>query len=68
MYLNRRLGREFVFADKKKMYFQRIYILEGRLYFLSVMLPKNEYTGSFDKWALKFFESFDVEPIDKLIG
>jgi hypothetical protein len=68
VYLNRRLGREFVFADKKKIYFQRIYILEGRLYFLSVMLPKKEYTADFDKWALKFFESFSVEEKDKLFG
>lgn len=68
VYLNRKLGREFVFADKRKIYFQRIYILEGRLYFLSIMLPKREYTKDFDKWATKFFESFGVEVKDKLIG
>lgn len=68
VYLNRKLGREFVFADKRKIYFQRIYILEGRLYFLSIMLPKKEYTKDFDKWAEKFFESFSVEVKDKLIG
>lgn len=68
VYLNRKLGREFVFEDKKKVYFQRIYILEGRLYFISVMLPKKEYTKDFDKWALKFFESFSVEAKDAFIG
>ncbi len=66
--MNRRLGREFVFADKKKIYFQRIYILEGKLYFLSIMLPKKEYTRGFDRWALKFFESFSVEAKNNLIG
>jgi hypothetical protein len=68
VYLNRKLGREFIFADKRKIYFQRIYILEGRLYFLSIMLSKREYTKDFDKWAAKFFESFTVEVKDKLIG
>ena len=68
VYLNRRLGKEFVFADKKQMYFQRIYILEGRLYLLSITLPKKEYTADFDKWTLKFFESFSVEEKDNLIG
>jgi len=68
VYLNRRLGKEFVFADKKKIYFQRIYILEGKLYLLSITLPKKEYTGDFDKWVLKFFESFSVEAKDNLIG
>jgi len=68
IYLNRKLGREFVFEDKKKVYFQRIYILESRLYFISVMLPKKEYTKDFDKWALKFFESFSVEVKDDFIG
>ena len=68
VYLNRRLGREFVFADKRKIYFQRIYILEGRMYFISIMLPKKEYTKDFDKWTLKFFESFSVEAKDTLVG
>ncbi len=68
VYLNRRLGKEFVFADKKHIYFQRIYILEGKLYLLSITLLKKEYTGDFDKWALKFFESFSVEAKDILIG
>lgn len=68
VYLNRRLGREFVFADERKIYFQRIYILEGRLYLLSITLPEKKYTGNFDKWALKFFESFSVEAKDNLIG
>jgi hypothetical protein len=68
VYLNRKLGREFVFEDKKKVYFQRIYILEGRLYFISVMLLKKEYTKDFDKWALKFFESFSVEAKDTFVG
>jgi hypothetical protein len=68
VYLNRRLGREFVFVDKRRIYFQRIYVLEGRLYFISIMLPKREYTKDFDKWALKFFESFSVESKDTLVG
>lgn len=68
VYLNRRLGKEFVFADKKQIYFQRIYILEGKLYLLSITLPKKEYTADFDKWTLKFFESFSVEEKNNLIG
>jgi hypothetical protein len=68
VYLNRKLGREFVFEDKKKVYFQRIYILEGRLYFVSVTLPKKQYTKDFDKWTLKFFESFAVEAKDIFVG
>lgn len=68
VYLNRKLGREFVYAERKKIYFQRLYILEGKLFFLTISLPEKEYSKSFDKWASKFFESFSVEAHDNSIG
>lgn len=68
VYLSRRLGKQFVYADRKKIYFQRLYILEGKLFLLSVTLPEKQYTKDFDRWALKFFDSFIVETTDNSIG
>ncbi len=68
VYLNRKLGKEFVYTDKKKIYFQRLYILEGKLFLLSVTLPEKQYTKDFNRWALKFFDSFVVETKDNSIG
>lgn len=67
VYLNGRLGREFVYTDKDKIYFQRLYILDGKLFALSVILPEKQYNKNFDRWALKFFESFKVEVRDNSI-
>jgi hypothetical protein len=68
VYMNRKLGKEFVYADKRKIYFQRMYILEGKLFLLSVTLPEKQYTKDFDRWAIKFFDSFTVETHDNSIG
>jgi hypothetical protein len=68
VYLSRRLGKELVYTDRRKIYFQRVYILEGKLFLLSVTLSEKQYTKDFDRWALKFFDSFSVETTDNSIG
>lgn len=60
VYLDGFLGKEIVYEENGKIVFGRMYILESKLFMLSVSLPKKGYTKDFDRWTLKFFDSFGV--------
>lgn len=61
-------GKELVYEEAGKMFFTRFYILEQKLFMLSVSLPKTEYTKDFDRWAMKFLDSFGAKKDVKLFG
>jgi len=61
-------GKELVYEEAGKMFFTRFYILEQKLFMLSVSLPKAEYTKNFDYWAMKFLDSFGAKKDAKLFG
>lgn len=60
VYLDGILGKEFIYKEDGRMIFTRYYILDRKLFMLMVNLPENKYTKDFDKWAVKFFESFQI--------
>ena len=68
IYLNRRLGKEFIYKEKGKVCFLRMFLQERKLFWLTVTLPEKEYTKNFDKWAMKFFDSLDIETKDNQHG
>ncbi len=61
IYYDGRLGKEIIYEAKGTIIFSRLYILEQKFFRLMVSLPKKEYKKDFDKWAMKFFESFYVK-------
>jgi hypothetical protein len=61
VYLDGKLGKEIVFEEKGRIVFTRCYILEQKLFMLSVSLQKKEYSNDFEKWVKKFFDSFSIE-------
>jgi hypothetical protein len=64
--LNGSLGREIVYEEADKIVFGRFYILESKLFILTVTVGKNDYDKNFDRWAFKFFDSFGVKSNVKL--
>ncbi len=68
VFLNRKLGKEFIYKENGRIYFQRFFIQEKRLFWLSVNLPEKQYTKDFNVWAMRFLESFDIETKDNLVG
>jgi hypothetical protein len=61
VYLNGVLGKELVFEENGNVVFNRVYILESKLFVLTVNLSKKDYAPGFDKWAAKFLDSFGVK-------
>lgn len=61
VYLNGVLGKELIYEEDNKIVFGRFYILESKLFMLTVSVPKKDYNKNFDKWANKFFDSFGVK-------
>lgn len=51
-------GKELIYEEVGKIFFTRFYILEQKLFMLSVSLPKADYSTEFDYWAMKFLNSF----------
>lgn len=68
IYLNRKLGKEFVYKEKGKVCFLRMFVQERKLFWLTVTLPEREYTKDFDRWAMKFLESLSIETEDNQLG
>lgn len=66
VYLNGVLGREMVFEENGKLIFNRLYIMESKLFVLTVNLSKQDYAPGFDRWAAKFLDSFGVKTGAKL--
>jgi hypothetical protein len=60
VYLNGVLGRELVYEEESQIVFGRFYILESKIFMLTVTLPKKDYNRGFDRLARKFFDSFGV--------
>lgn len=56
-----RPGRELISEEKSKRSISRLYILDGKLFALSVIIDNKDYTADFDKWVSKFFDSFQVK-------
>jgi hypothetical protein len=61
VYLNGTLGKELVYEENRNIVYGRFYIVESKLFMLSVSVPKKDYNKSFDRWAQKFFDSFGVK-------
>jgi hypothetical protein len=55
-----RVGREFGHVDRGKRFAARVYVLNGKLFIISVTVKTTGYTPAFDKWINKFFDSFNV--------
>lgn len=61
-------GKELIFEEAGKVFFLRFYILNQKLFVLSVSLPKSAYTKDFDHWAMKFLDSFGARAESKQFG
>lgn len=61
VFLNGVLGKELVYEENGKIVFGRFYLMESKLFMLTVSLPKKDYRKNFDQWATKFFDSFGVK-------
>jgi hypothetical protein len=61
-------GKELIYEEAGKIFFTRFYILEQKMFMLSVSLPKTEYTKDFDYWAMKFLDSFGAKKDAKYTG
>ena len=66
VYLNGVLGKELVYEENEQIVFGRFYIVESKLFMLTVSLPKKQYNKNFDRWATKFFDSFGVKINSKM--
>lgn len=56
-----RIGREFALMDKERRTEFRIFLLDSKLFIISVAVNQKDYDQGFDKWVRKFFESFAVK-------
>ncbi|MBX3292876.1 MAG: hypothetical protein KF881_08305 [Acidobacteria bacterium] len=56
-----RIGREFALLDKERRTEFRIFLLDSKLFIISVAVNQKDYDQGFDKWVQKFFESFAVK-------
>jgi hypothetical protein len=54
-------GKELIYEEAGKIFFTRFYIMEQKIFMLSVSLPQAEYTKDFDYWAMKFLDSFGAK-------
>ena len=61
-------GKELIYEEAGKIFFSRFFILEQKMFMLSVSLPKAEYTKDFDYWAMKFLDSFSARTGGRQIG
>ena len=61
VYLNGVLGKELVYEEQEKIVFGRFFIVESKLFMLTVSVAKKDYDKSFDRFAMKFFDSFGVK-------
>ncbi|HEX8735298.1 MAG TPA: hypothetical protein VF721_08260 [Pyrinomonadaceae bacterium] len=61
-------GKELIYEEAGKIFFTRFYILEQKMFMLSVSLPRAQYTKDFDYWAMKFLDSFGAKKDAKYIS
>jgi hypothetical protein len=56
--LNGMAGKQLIYEEAGKIFFARFYIMQQKMFMLSVSLPRAAYTEDFDYWAMKFLDSF----------
>lgn len=61
-------GKELVYEEAGKIFFTRFYIVQQKMFMLSVSLPRAQYTKDFDYWAMKFLDSFGAGVSGRHIG
>lgn len=61
VYFNGALGREVVYEEGDRLVFGRFFILESKLFMLTINLERKNYNRNFDRWVNKFFDSFGVK-------
>lgn len=66
--LNGMAGKELIYEEAGKIFFTRFYIIQQKMFMLSVSLPRAEYTKDFDYWAMKFLDSFGAKKDSKYVG
>ena len=54
-------GRHIVLLDGDKRLAARLYLLNDKLFMISVTIKTTDYTPQFNKWIDKFFDSFLVK-------
>lgn len=54
-------GKEIFYEKDNLRVFSRLFIVENTLYLVSMNMDKKDYKMSFDKWALKFLDSFNPQ-------
>lgn len=66
--LNGMAGKELIYEEAGKIFFTRFYIMQQKMFMLSVSLPRAAYTKDFDYWAMKFLDSFGAKKETKYVG
>ncbi len=54
------LGKEIIYEKESSKVFSRFFIDGNKLYIVSMIMDKKDYKQSFDDWALKFLDSFNL--------
>ena len=54
------LGKEIIYERESSRVFSRFFIDGNKLYIVSMIMDKKNYKQSFDEWALKFLDSFNL--------
>ena len=54
------LGKEIIYEKERERVFSRFFIDGNKLYIVSMIMDKKDYKQSFDDWALKFLDSFNL--------
>ena len=54
------LGKEIIYERESSRVFSRFFIDGNKLYIISMIMDKKDYKQSFDEWALKFLDSFNL--------
>ena len=54
------LGKEIIYERESSRVFSRFFIDGNKLYIVSMIMDKKDYKQSFDEWALKFLDSFNL--------
>jgi len=55
------LGKQLITEQRAKRSISRIYILNRKLFAMSVILNTKDYNVTFEKWITKFLDSFHVK-------
>lgn len=56
-----RVGKEFTTERNSHRTISRLYVLNGKLFVMSVTLDQKDYDQTSEKWIAKFFDSFRVQ-------